>query len=465
MTPVEDKLREARLRWFGHMRRRNADAPLEPGVSWKQPLYFRVGRWGESVVGHWFSFMVPADSAHRFNNGSPADCLGNMDPTNGCKCAAAAITRAQVERDKTIDFLLDLDDEQFGHIRSQIMATEPVPDIDRAYSLISQEERHRSIVRSRDDHTDFVAFATRSDRRPPTTGKFLCSHCGLTSHTVETCYELIGFPTQYNKGPSGRGYSGSNRGGRGGHGAGPAGSHGGRGSGSTPAVVPGSSQPAVTTTSSGSPAAVHAASGDAQSSLSGQMSRLMSMLEASASHAYSSIFSSYDWIIDSGASHHMTVQPVLNPADVDFPVTSPPAASLGNTTEQPSSSAVPVLSPVTVPSPTPVPTTKQPLIPVTVQSTGESPSSVPSPSPLPPRTRRLPTHLNDNVLHSVSPVTPSSSSPSSVSSGTRFPITNYVHYDKLHNRYKGFVGAIDASLVPTSFGEAVRFASWREAMA
>ncbi|VFQ66724.1 unnamed protein product [Cuscuta campestris] len=374
----------------------------------------------QSVVSYFNQFITLWNQLH-----------GSKDPTNGCKCAAAAITRAQVERDKTIDFLLGLDDEQFGHIRLQIMATEPVPDIDRAYSLISQEERHQSIVRSRDDRTDSVAFAARSDRRPPPTGKFLCSHCGRTSHTVETFYELIGFPTHYNKGPGGRGSSGSSRGGRGSRGGGSAGGHGGRGSGGTPAAVPGSSQPAVTTTGSGPPAAVHAASSDAQSSLSGQMSRLMSMLEASASHTYS-------------------VQPVLNPADADFPVPSPPAASLGDTPEQSSS------SPVIVPSSS-VPTTEQSIDLVSIQSTGESPtSSVPSPPPLPPRTCRLPTHLNDYVLHSVSTVTPSSSSPSSVSSGTRFPITNYVHYNKLHDRYKSFVGALDASPVPTSYREAVR---------
>ncbi|VFQ65974.1 unnamed protein product [Cuscuta campestris] len=50
MAPVEDKLWEARLRWFGHVRRQDADAPVEPGVSWKQPPYFRVGTRDSHLV-------------------------------------------------------------------------------------------------------------------------------------------------------------------------------------------------------------------------------------------------------------------------------------------------------------------------------------------------------------------------------------------------------------------------------
>ncbi|RAL49811.1 hypothetical protein DM860_002102 [Cuscuta australis] len=72
---------------------------------------------------------------------------GSVDPTCGCRCEAAALIRAREEQEKTHHFLLGLDDEQFGHIRSQIIATEPVPDIHRAYALIVQEERHKSIVR------------------------------------------------------------------------------------------------------------------------------------------------------------------------------------------------------------------------------------------------------------------------------------------------------------------------------
>ncbi|VFQ79593.1 unnamed protein product [Cuscuta campestris] len=123
------------------------------------------------------------------------------------------------------------------------------------------EERHRHIVRTRDDRTDSVGFAAWS-ARPPPSGKFMCSHCGRTNHTVETCFELVGFPSHFTKTSSGRGTSVSHRGGRGGRGGGPAVNHGGRGILGTPAAAPGrGQQPSGTAPAgSGSQAAIHVAS-------------------------------------------------------------------------------------------------------------------------------------------------------------------------------------------------------------
>ncbi|VFQ68848.1 unnamed protein product [Cuscuta campestris] len=115
---------------------------------------------------------------------------GMEDPTCGCKCEAAALLKDRAEKSKTRKFLLGLDDEQFGSIRGQILGTQPLVDLNKAFYLITQEERHKSVVRARDDHTDALAFAA-----PRTTpNPYQCTHCRKSGHTVDRCYMINGFP-------------------------------------------------------------------------------------------------------------------------------------------------------------------------------------------------------------------------------------------------------------------------------
>ncbi|XP_069145864.1 uncharacterized protein [Solanum lycopersicum] len=214
---------------------------------------------------------------------------GSIDPTCGCICPVAA----RMRQEKTHAFLLGLDDAQFGATRSQIFGTRPLPVLNEAYYLVSQEERHKSIVRNRDDHTDGLAFAVETQSTPPL--KYKCTHCRKNGHSAEWCFLLIGFPSGGRRGRRG------GRGGRRGRGP-PSGREqsAGRGDGMA-AHADSPTSLAVTTGSS--------QGGNFPGLSAEQMTRLLNMLDTptqSGNNTGTVHALSPDWLSDSGASHHMT---------------------------------------------------------------------------------------------------------------------------------------------------------------
>ncbi|XP_004243119.1 uncharacterized protein [Solanum lycopersicum] len=218
---------------------------------------------------------------------------GSIDPNCGCICPVGAKMLLRFEEEKTHAFLLGLDDAQFGATRSEIFGTHPLFVLNEAYYLVSQEERHKSIVCNRDDHTDGLAFAVETQPTPPL--KYKCTHCGKNGHSAERCFILIGFPSGGRRGREG------GRGGRRGQGP-PSGREqsAGRGGGmaahtdspTSPAVTIGNSQ-----------------GGNFPRLSAEQMTRLLNMLDTptqSRNNTGTVHALSPDWLIDSGASHHMT---------------------------------------------------------------------------------------------------------------------------------------------------------------
>ncbi|XP_061356849.1 uncharacterized protein LOC133301247 [Gastrolobium bilobum] len=73
------------------------------------------------------------------------DELENLQPTPSCKCIRPCCTialqvRSIKDRDYSIQFLKGLN-EQFSHVRSQIMLMDPLPSINCVFSLVTQKER------------------------------------------------------------------------------------------------------------------------------------------------------------------------------------------------------------------------------------------------------------------------------------------------------------------------------------
>ncbi len=85
--------------------------------------------------------------------------------------------------------------------------TDPLPSITKAFALVVQEERQRKInIPSYAPTGDSVTLFTRGEAPRNNYGgrgqfqkreRLLCSHCGITGHTVDKCYKLHGYLLDY----------------------------------------------------------------------------------------------------------------------------------------------------------------------------------------------------------------------------------------------------------------------------
>ncbi|XP_050204953.1 uncharacterized protein LOC126654991 isoform X2 [Mercurialis annua] len=153
------------------------------------------------------------------------DELVNLRPIPGCacdpQCKCGVFDRLKVykDNDTVIKFLKGLN-ENFATFRSQILIMEPLPTINKVFSLASQHERQvsgmlpkliepnvfytntspgnsvtdqasssnaNSNFKKADGNSSFKKFTA-------TTSQYKCTHCGLSGHSVDRCYRKHGFP-------------------------------------------------------------------------------------------------------------------------------------------------------------------------------------------------------------------------------------------------------------------------------
>ena len=81
---------------------------------------------------------------------------------------------------------------------------DPIPPVDKVYSLLIQEERQRSVGQgsNNDPFVESTTLVAKSVTLGPQNSKKgnerpTCSHCGLLGHTDEKCYKIHGYPFGY----------------------------------------------------------------------------------------------------------------------------------------------------------------------------------------------------------------------------------------------------------------------------
>ena len=132
-----------------------------------------------------------------------------------CNCKAKDEKGPHEEKMKVTQFLMGLS-ESFTNIRGQLLMMNPMPNMTQTLSLLQQDERQRNYSHLSPGTQESTALAAT------TTNKFVksefkksapelkgtkpkksleCTHCHGTNHTKDRCYHLIGFPPR-NKGPN-----------------------------------------------------------------------------------------------------------------------------------------------------------------------------------------------------------------------------------------------------------------------
>ncbi|XP_057550589.1 uncharacterized protein LOC130828642 [Amaranthus tricolor] len=219
-----------------------------------------------------------------------------------CMCDVGKQHAARRDADRLQQFLLGLYSEYYAALSSNLLSQDPLPSLNKAFKSVAQDERQQP-----NSALGFAvhATATRKGRGPngssssvPVCEKCnkrghdisqcwndkICDHCKKKGHVKSTCYELHGFPEGYIPRET-RGVQSST----------------GFGKGSNPhanAIVSTASVP-------GSPVSNNSS---AQLFTAEQWKAITGLFGNSTFSDYrlNGKFDSSSWIIDTGATHHVT---------------------------------------------------------------------------------------------------------------------------------------------------------------
>ncbi|KAJ0039002.1 hypothetical protein Pint_21995 [Pistacia integerrima] len=123
-----------------------------------------------------------------------------------CSCEALSKIKIYQNNDYVTRFLKGLDD-QFGTVRSQIMLMDPLPSINKVFSLVVEQERQMNLgaskvfVHKTNNQQNFKSQQPKRSSGPTNShgnnDNRFCTFCSKPRHTIETCYKKHGYPPGY----------------------------------------------------------------------------------------------------------------------------------------------------------------------------------------------------------------------------------------------------------------------------
>ncbi|CAM8968144.1 unnamed protein product [Rhodiola kirilowii] len=162
---------------------------------------------GNLSVTAYYSKLKKCWDELQYMNGVPACTCGALGK---CTCRVLDRMKELESQDKLMQFLANLNGE-YDSVKSQILSSDPLPSVSKAYYTVLQVEKQKQIGSTVPESTAFMAgFGTKgntnhrasySEKRDNSKGmsveKKLCSHCNKTGHLFVGCFEIIGYPDWY----------------------------------------------------------------------------------------------------------------------------------------------------------------------------------------------------------------------------------------------------------------------------
>ncbi|KAJ1410810.1 Gag-polypeptide of LTR copia-type [Sesbania bispinosa] len=197
-----------------------------------------------------------------------------------CTCNLGAALEKKREEERVHQFLMGLDETVYGTVRSNLLAQDPLPNLNRIYSTLVQEERVKIMSRGKDERGEVMSFTVQAGfkSRSKYEGKdknVVCGHCNCTGHESDSCFQLIGYPDWWGDRTRGSG----------------------RGSGRGKA-----GQQGMTFVGRGHRSETNGLNDEQWQALL----NILNNAKIGATKRLTGKCSSLHWILDTGASHHMT---------------------------------------------------------------------------------------------------------------------------------------------------------------
>jgi hypothetical protein len=116
----------------------------------------RLDQHGQSVASYYGHLKKIWDELSTYLTKRACTC-------GKCDCKWTANLSKEREDERVHQFLMGLDDDMYGTLRSNIIAQDPLPSLNRVYALAVQEERHKTMTKGREARNEAVAFAVRGN--------------------------------------------------------------------------------------------------------------------------------------------------------------------------------------------------------------------------------------------------------------------------------------------------------------